>query len=404
MCLRRVVEHFESSIKNKELLDEALEILESTPLNLISWCQTRMAHFLKAARVFDEMLPGVYDVMYTKDVKEDDRDILFTPKNVFILKIMSELDPLFNAHYLKKADKGDLLVSTVFDLAHSFADEMNEFSSKKADDFLDSLKFDVNGNLQASISVKGSSNKHTITLNYPHKTVRNQTQADRVNVLKEELEELKEKIVSNIVENVRDQCDESTYYYSWSGLDLELSLSMTERVKRLKDVVAIYCCDRFQTVSEYTDGKEKQTRPKLWEGFEVRLHFNKKIDATEEEFYEELNKSWETINGLFMRESNSAKHEKRSLDQGKVWRKFINCHYIEFPHVSQLIQILLASSGNTSPLERGYTHLQMIASKRRNKIDPQNLETLFLLATLNIPVKKPADYKDEIQRLASGTL
>ena len=67
-CLRKFVKHFESSIKNKELLDEALEILESSPLHLISWCQTRMAHFLKAAKVFDDMIPAIYDVMYTKDV------------------------------------------------------------------------------------------------------------------------------------------------------------------------------------------------------------------------------------------------------------------------------------------------------------------------------------------------
>ena len=251
-CLRRVVKHFECSVKNKEILDDALEILESTPLNLISWCQTRMAHFLKASRIFDEMLPGIYDVMYTKGVKEDDRDTLFTPKNNFILKIMSDLDHVFNSHYLRKADKGDLLVSTVYNIAHSFADTMVNFSSTNAQNFVDSLKFDQHGNLQATLGIKGSENKHTITLNYPHKPARNQTQEERLNKLKEELESLNEDIRSNIVENVRDQCDSSTYYYSWSGLDLELPLSLDERKKRLKDVVAIYCCDRYHTVSEYT--------------------------------------------------------------------------------------------------------------------------------------------------------
>ena len=39
-CLRTVVKHFKSSIQNKELLDEAMEILELQPLHLISWCQT----------------------------------------------------------------------------------------------------------------------------------------------------------------------------------------------------------------------------------------------------------------------------------------------------------------------------------------------------------------------------
>ena len=146
-CLRRVVKHFECSIKNKELLDEALEILESSPLHLISWCQTRMAHFLKASAVFDNMLPALYDVMYTKNVKEDDREVLFTPKNIFILKIVADLDHVFNCHYLKKADKGDLLVSTVL-----------VFEAAKADEFVDSLKFDINGNLNATIKIEGSIN------------------------------------------------------------------------------------------------------------------------------------------------------------------------------------------------------------------------------------------------------
>ena len=152
----------------------------------------------------------------------------------------------------------------------------------------------------------------------------------------------------------------------------------------------------------YTNTKETETKPKLWEGYLVRLHFNKKIDVkSEEEFYKQFDKSWETVNGLFMRESNSARQEKRCINQIKVWHNFLNFHFIEFPEVSQLIQIMLASAGNTSPLERGYTHLQMIASKRRNKISPANLETLFLLGTLNIPVKQPNDYRNELKRLES---
>ena len=61
-----------------------------------------MAHFLKAVRVFDKLLPAVHDVMYTKAFKEDDRDILFTSKNIFILKGMADLNNDFNVFYLIK--------------------------------------------------------------------------------------------------------------------------------------------------------------------------------------------------------------------------------------------------------------------------------------------------------------
>ena len=103
--LRTMVKHFESSIKNKELLDKAMEILELQPLHLISWCQTRMGHFLKACKVFnDNMLPAVYDTMYTKGI------LLFTAENTFIVKVSADIQPNFEKSYLRKADKSSLLV------------------------------------------------------------------------------------------------------------------------------------------------------------------------------------------------------------------------------------------------------------------------------------------------------
>ena len=44
-----VVKHFSYSVKNRETLARAMELLEMTPLHLLSWCGTRMAHFLDAS-------------------------------------------------------------------------------------------------------------------------------------------------------------------------------------------------------------------------------------------------------------------------------------------------------------------------------------------------------------------
>ena len=111
--LRTVIKHFESSVKNKELLDEAMAILEMTPLHLLSWCQTRMSHFLKSCHVFDDMLAAVYDTMYTKGIRVDEREILFSPTNVYIIKLMADFRPIFDVNFLRQADKGDILVSEV---------------------------------------------------------------------------------------------------------------------------------------------------------------------------------------------------------------------------------------------------------------------------------------------------
>ena len=66
-----------------------MEILEMTPLRILSWCQTRMAHFLKSCRVFDGMLAAVYDVIYTKGIRVDEQNLLFSVMNAYVLKIYS---------------------------------------------------------------------------------------------------------------------------------------------------------------------------------------------------------------------------------------------------------------------------------------------------------------------------
>ena len=66
-----------------------MEILEMTLFNLLSWCQTRMDHFLKSCRVFNEMLAAVY-VTHKKGIRVDELDLLFRVMNVYIMKIMTE--------------------------------------------------------------------------------------------------------------------------------------------------------------------------------------------------------------------------------------------------------------------------------------------------------------------------
>ena len=46
-CIRSIIKHFQCSVKDKEILDTCLGILELGKMHL-SWCGTRMAHFLDA--------------------------------------------------------------------------------------------------------------------------------------------------------------------------------------------------------------------------------------------------------------------------------------------------------------------------------------------------------------------
>ena len=98
--LRTIIKHFECSVKNKE----TMETLGMAPLHLLSWCQTQMAHFLKSCSDFNQMVAAVYDTMYTKGIRVEERDTVFTAINVYIIKLMADLQPWFNTKFLKKAD------------------------------------------------------------------------------------------------------------------------------------------------------------------------------------------------------------------------------------------------------------------------------------------------------------
>ena len=45
-------------------------------------------------------------------------------------------------------------------------------------------------------------------------------------------------------------------------------------------------------------------------------------------------------------------------------------------------------------MERGYIYLQMIAAKQGNHLCSENIETLFMLASLKLPSRKLSEYEE----------
>ena len=56
-------------------------------------------------------------------------------------------------------------------------------------------------------------------------------------------------------------------------------------------------------------------------------------------------------------EINAAKFEKRQTDQLKTFQKVFSNHVLEHQDTSLLVQAMLCTAANTSPVERGYTNL-----------------------------------------------
>ena len=57
------------------------------------------------------------------------------------------------------------------------------------------------------------------------------------------------------------------------------------------------------------------------------------------------------MGGLWLQEVNVAAGEKRNKDHLKVIRKFIQNDSVDYLHAAQFLQIMLATAGNTSPVE-----------------------------------------------------
>ena len=97
---------------------------------------------------------------------------------------------------------------------------------------------------------------------------------------------------------------------------------------------------------------------------------------------EEIGSAGSLINSLCIKEDNLANKEKWSRIQLKFWKSLVKQYFTEFPNLSKLQQVMIATLTNTSPLERSYTWFQNIAAERRNQLQQNHLEVLYLLASL----------------------
>ena len=244
-CVRSIIKYFQCS---------CLGILELGKMYLLSWCSSRMAHFMDACHVLENMVVALYDATFTQSIQKEERDSLFSPEILFILKLITDVRKCFKNGYLRKVDKSNALVSCAYGIAHTTSSEISSPKAPKADVFLDSLEFDGNGNLLSKITINGTS--HSILLNKHHKSSRGKSQEEVLALLKESLNKLKHRILTNIKENINDQCGEDTFYYCWSALDQSDKSSTEERCIKMKDLLTILCTEKAHTIKQYKSKKE----------------------------------------------------------------------------------------------------------------------------------------------------
>ena len=107
-----------------------------------------------------------------------------------------------------------------------------------------------------------------------------------------------------------------------------------------------------------------------------------------------MKEAFVALGRLWLTEINFAKFEKRQADQLKTSQKFLSNHVLEYQNTSLLVQALLCTAANTSPVVRGYTIQQMATAKRRNRITSENLEVLFLLERYQLKIQRTMKMKE----------
>lgn len=123
-----------------------------------------------------------------------------------------------------------------------------------------------------------------------------------------------------------------------------------------------------------------------------------------EEAEAEFRLAWKVLPSMWLKKLNTVGKSliDHSTAQLEVLQQFVLERACEFPLTSQLIQIMVSTSANTSPVERGYSHLEIICNKRRGNLDPKNIETLFVLSQIckiGYTLKNPWDYESALKCL-----
>lgn len=118
--LKSVVKHFKFSGKSKELLDASMAMMEmGKGIHLVTWCATRMAHFLVACKKFNELLVPVYNTMYTENLKREERDKLFQVESIFTLKVVADIHEIMHTKLLRPVAKVKALSAQLTSLLKS---------------------------------------------------------------------------------------------------------------------------------------------------------------------------------------------------------------------------------------------------------------------------------------------
>ena len=87
---------------------------------------------------------------------------------------------------------------------------------------------------------------------------------------------------------------------------------------------------------------------------------------------DEIQKLWPGLSRIYLTEIHGAQPS-----QLNVYKIFLARHTIECPSFAQFLLVMMATPANTSLVECSFSQLEMVATKGRNRLKPENLKTVF---------------------------
>ena len=145
---RKVMKHFQNSAKSTSLLNDTLAVFSMKKVHLMTFCPTRMSYLFDACLKAVKLFITLCDVLTTIGIKKEETDSFLAPKNLFIVHILADLQPVFNKYLIKAGDKDDGIIINTFSLNKGLADHLSqEFDCTKLKSFVEGLSVDDKGNI-----------------------------------------------------------------------------------------------------------------------------------------------------------------------------------------------------------------------------------------------------------------
>ena len=171
-----------------------------------------------------------------------------------------------------------------------------------------------------------------ISLNFTHHLMRGG--GDRLQILKNEAESIKRKLVDNLVKNINDQSQAGTLFEYASAFDLHRKIDLEERCALLVNLAEMYCKDYTHFVVGGEDDDAFLVE------YSISVKYPAKISGSVDEILFEFKNLYPICNRKWGEYS-------KDLKEGNFcfWKHILVFYSISHPNLCKLVQIVFSVAG-----------------------------------------------------------